>query len=123
MSVRLLIDECLIDRLLIAALEKAGHDVATVTQVDLLGATDRAIFEHAIEDSRLVITTNCEDFEALHEAHLTSKLHHPGMLLIYLQNNPNKDLGYQQIAKAIANLEASGIPLADDTHSLNAYNY
>ncbi|MBX9878876.1 MAG: DUF5615 family PIN-like protein [Candidatus Obscuribacterales bacterium] len=123
MSLKLLVDECLIDKLLIAALEKAGHDVVTVTQINLIGSTDSAIFDHAVKDNRLVVTTNCDDFEDLHEAYLEDKRSHPGVLLIYLQNNPKRDLGYKQIVQAIANLEASKIPLASALHSLVAYNY
>ncbi|MBX9770203.1 MAG: DUF5615 family PIN-like protein [Candidatus Obscuribacterales bacterium] len=123
MSLRLLVDECLLNRRRVDMLVKSGHDVVTVGQAELIGCSDAAVLDYAITENRLVITSNCNDFINLHHARISANLHHPGILLLYLHNNLGKDMGHLQIVKAIANLEASKIPLADTTHSLNAYNY
>jgi len=123
LSLRILVDECLLNRRRVETLAKAGHDVVTVSQAELIGCSDAEIFAYAIVENRLVITSNCNDFIALHQARIEAKLHHPGILLLYLHNDLTKDMGHAQIVKAIANLESSGISLADTAHSLVAYNY
>ncbi len=123
MSLKLLVDECLLNKILIEALITAGHDVQTVTQAKLISKPDSAVFGHAIAEDRLVITSNCDDFVELSMAHIKAKHHHPGILLVFLYNNQNKDMSVAEIIKAISNLESTKIPLADTTHSLVNYRY
>lgn len=48
---------------------------------------------------------------------------HPGILVVYHQADFAKNMSYKAILKAIANLEASGVPLANQFISLNHWNY
>ena len=123
MSLKLLVDECLLNKMLVDALIAAGHDVQTVTQAKLTSKPDSAVFGHAIAEDRLVITSNCDDFVELSLARIKAKQHHPGILLVFLYNNPNKDMSVAEIINAITNLETTKIPLADTTHSLVHYRY
>lgn len=123
MSLRLLVDECLLNKLLVEALTAAGHDVQTVFQVDLISKPDRAVFAHAIAEDRIVITTNCGDFMDLAAARIDAGSHHPGILLVFLYNSPSRDMIIAEIIQAIDNFEQTGAPKADTSVSLVAYRY
>lgn len=123
MSLKLLVDECMLNKLLVNQLREAGHDVQTVTDANLLGESDNAVFAHAIGEDRIIITNNCLDFQTLSKQRLESGQHHPGILLVFLYNNPHKDMSVADIIKALANLEESGLELPDQAVSVNRYNY
>ena len=67
----------------------------------------------------IVLTHNCQDFEALHEANPG----HAGILGIYENKVYSKDMTRHQIVKAIANIEAAQIRLAGQFVNLNQWNY
>lgn len=123
MSLRLLVDECLLNKLLVDALTTAGHQVQTVRQANLISKSDDAAFAHAIAENRVIITSNCGDFTELAQARIAAGEHHPGVLLVFLYNNPNKDMSVAEIIKVIANFEATSALIADTTVSLVQYRY
>ena len=98
MSLKLLIDEDSQALPLVKTLRKANHDVLTVNGANLTGQTGRIVLEYATQNNRIVLTHNCRDFKALHEANTT----HSGIF---------------------ANLEAAQIPLKNQFISLNHWNY
>lgn len=71
----------------------------------------------------VIITSNCDDFDTLATTCRANGSHHPGLLLIYLYNDPNRDMSIQEIIAAIANLEETGLLLPDRAIPLNKYNY
>lgn len=111
------------NKLLVDALRAAGHDVLTVIQANLISRPDDVVFAHAIEENRIVITSNCDDFLKISDRRIATKKHHPGILLVFLYNNPNKDMSVLEIVKAIANLEATEAPIVDACVSLAHYRY
>ena len=46
---------------------------------------------------------------------------HSGILLIYQDNVRGKDMGLPDVVRAISNLVASGLPIANELHSLNQW--
>ena len=48
---------------------------------------------------------------------------HPGILAVYQEANPSKKMSFQAIVRAIVNLEAAKVPLANQFISLNHWNY
>ncbi|MDJ0662753.1 MAG: DUF5615 family PIN-like protein [Crocosphaera sp.] len=119
MSLALLIDEDTLAKVLVKMLKKAGHDVLTVNEVGLSGEPDEVILNYARKNNRILLTHNCQDFEALH---LENSVH-PGIFAIYENQDHRKDLNRKDIIKAINNLESASIPLADQFISLNHWNY
>ena len=119
MSLKLLIDEDSLELLLVTLLRKAGHDVITVNEVGLSGQSDRVVFDYACRQKRLLLTRNYDDFQSLHEANPI----HPGICVVYGDANPSKQMSFKAIVKALANLEASGLPLANQFIALNHWNY
>jgi hypothetical protein len=61
---------------------------------------------------------NPDDFIALHAANPN----HAGIFLIYHDNRPS-DMRVGDIARAIDNLERTGLPLAGHVHTLNQWSY
>ncbi len=119
MSRPLLIDEDSQAQRLVKLLRNAGHDVETVNEAGLAGAVDSVVLDYAREENRVLLTQNCDDFQALHQ----ENPNHPGILAIYHNDDRSKDMSRQAIVRAIANLEAANIPLANQFISLNQWNY
>ncbi len=88
MSLKLLIDEDSQALPLVKTLRKANHDVVTVNEANLMGQPDNIVLEYASENNRIVLTRNCRDFEALHEANPN----HPGIFAVYQEANPLKKM-------------------------------
>ena len=120
---RLLADECILDKLLIQKLKDAGHDVLTVADAELIRKPDSKVLEKAIALNRMIITINCVDFVELAQQKIKRGESHPGILLVYRHNVPAKEMNHDTIVKAIKNLEASKIDLKNHCHKLNDYIY
>ena len=123
MTLRLLVDECILHKLLLASLREVGHDVLTVNDIQLRQQPDGVIFAAAIRENRLVITFNCADFIALSDHAQARRSEHPGILLVFRYASRLKNMSADQIVKSIANLESANIPLQNKYHILNYYNY
>jgi predicted nuclease of predicted toxin-antitoxin system len=115
----LLVDEDSQAHRLVKLLRKTGHDVLTVNEAGLSGSSDWEILDCARREGRLLLTKNCRDFEVLHLA----DSNHPGILAVYQDANTLKNMKLREIVKAIANLEAANIPLANQFIALNHWNY
>ncbi|MGB3613824.1 MAG: DUF5615 family PIN-like protein [Elainellaceae cyanobacterium] len=97
----------------------AGHDVLTINEADLSGAPDSRVLKYASYHNRALLTRNCNDFYSLSEENSS----HSGILAIYQYAEVVKNMSYQAIVKAIANLEASDLDLANQFIVLNQWNY
>ena len=84
-------------------LRNSGHDVKTVNEVGLSGETDELVLEYARVEKRILLTHNCDDFEALHE----ENPNHPGIVAIYNNDDHTKDMSNKNIVKAITQCQAS----------------
>ncbi|MGK7942965.1 MAG: DUF5615 family PIN-like protein [Microcystaceae cyanobacterium] len=119
MSLRLLIDEDTQDKILVSLLKQANHDVVTVNEVNLNGKIDSIVLDFARQNDRITLTQNCDDYEALHDLNPN----HCGIIAIYNENNPLKNMNFKAIVKAIANLETANFPLTNQFIALNHWNY
>jgi len=98
---RLLLDENIGHRQLVALLRVAGNDVTTVVEALGIGAVDASVAASAIRDGRTLLTADCGDFRSLY-AELTA---HPGLLLVYAHRGGARTVG--AIAAAIGNVAAT----------------
>ena len=119
MSLRLLIDEDSQAKRLVDLLRQAGYDVVTINELELSGSDDTVVLDYARKQERVLLTQNCRDFEVLH----TLNSNHPGILAIYQDNYSSKNMLFKDIVKAISNLEAAEISLANQFICLNHWNY
>jgi hypothetical protein len=83
------------------------------------GEDDAVHFTCAIRDQRILLSGNHDDFENLHDLVLVAGGHHPGILIVRRDNDPSRDLTPRGIVRALRNLEATGISLADSFYTLN----
>ena len=64
-------------------------------------------------------TANAGDFVELHQQWMLRHDNHHGILVIYRENNPVRDMTLQEIAQAIKQIERSGLPLRNSCYNLN----
>jgi len=119
LSLRLLLDEDSQAKYLLNLLIAAEHDVVTVNAMGLTNRPDAVVLEFARKDQRVLLTRNCDDFLQLHQLHPE----HAGILVVYQDMDPAKNMSYQQIVSAIANPESAEYTLQNQFVVLNQWNY
>jgi Domain of unknown function (DUF5615) len=119
--VNLYIDDDSVDGILVKLLRAAKHDVVIPHDFGKDGAADAAHMLEAIQRSRVVLTKNHGDFEALHRLVLFLGGHHPGIFVVREDKDPNRDMDQKRIVRAIRNFQASGMQVEDGVHVLNFY--
>ena len=91
--------------------------------VGLEGEDDSIHFAFAAAHVLTIITKNPGDFKALHNLHPV----HAGILAVYQDNDPSRDMSSAEIVKAIRNLEEAaqqgGPPIPGQFHILNNWRY
>jgi predicted nuclease of predicted toxin-antitoxin system len=104
---------------LVALLRKAGHHVLTPAEAAKAGLSDARHFEYASQNGLIILTRNYEDFLELHDVVQATRGQHHGILVIRSDNDPTRDMTDRGIVNAIAKLEVSGVPVANQLHILN----
>jgi hypothetical protein len=70
-----------------------------------------------------IITKNPADFKALHDL----DPRHSGILAIYQDNDPSRDMSNADVVRAVRNLEEAvqqgGPPIRGEFHTLNDWRY
>jgi predicted nuclease of predicted toxin-antitoxin system len=79
------------------------------------GAPDPEVFDLAQSLERVLLTHNAEDFHALHR----ERPGHQGIIAVYRDADPRKNMNHVQIAAAIRQLETLRLTIAGDFHVLN----
>jgi len=109
----------LIQIFLSALLEQAGHEVFSPRKVGTRGITDEEHLRYAAVHELVLVTANAADFIDLHQKWMKQQQEHYGILIVYQENNPVRDMNYQQIAYAATRIEKAGVPLTNAFHNLN----
>ena len=112
---KLLIDEDSQSHRQIEFLRAAGHDVASVAELNRNGATDNEVFALAQEFDRVLLTHNAADFLFL----ARQSGHHAGVIVVFRDGTPRNNMSCGQIARAVCALESAGVPIRDQVHVLN----
>jgi hypothetical protein len=73
----------------------------------------------AVEEGRVVLTRNCGEFVRLSAATPS----HFGILGVYHDADPSKDMSWNAIVPAVGNVEAAGVPLRGEFLVLNARHW
>jgi predicted nuclease of predicted toxin-antitoxin system len=116
---RLYLDDDTASTLLANLLRKAAHDVQVPSDVGMAGGRDPVHLTHAIQDDRVCITKNHDDFWILHNLIKQAQGHHPGIFVVRQDNDPRRDLTAKGIISAIRKLEAASVPIQDEFVVLN----
>lgn len=116
---RIYLDEDLASGLLAKLLQKAGHDVAVPVGAGLLGRADAVQLAYAIQEIRVCLTRNYEDFEELHLLLRQAQGRHFGILVVRRENDPTRDMTPKGIVAAIRKLESAVVPIANECIIVN----
>ncbi|MBM4254994.1 MAG: hypothetical protein FJ147_03760 [Deltaproteobacteria bacterium] len=119
MSLKIYLDDCAYDKALVRVLRQAGWDVVTPFDAGVAGHSDEVHLQYAMSQGLVLVTKNPRDFEELHGQYPQ----HPGILAIYQDNDPTKDMSVGDIVQAIRNVIAAGVLIAGQFISLNAWRY
>ncbi len=102
---RLYLDDDLDGNVRIGLLQHAGHDVVSPRTVGTRGVQDPAHLRHAADHDLVLLTANAKDSLVLHAQWQQDGQEHAGMLLVYRENNPQRDMTFQDIARAVSRLD------------------
>jgi hypothetical protein len=112
---RIYVDEDTASDQLIARLRSAGHEVLE----PLRGMSDVRCWHHARAKSAVVLTTNARDSVALAEIGA-----HHGLLLVYRENAPTRDMTARAIAVAVDRVaETHPDGISDQILTLNGFRW
>lgn len=118
---RLYLDDNLIDHRLVQRLRRSGHDVQSPVDVGMRGEADPVHLTHAIRENRVLLTSDHDDFEDLHDLLMQATGHHPGIVAVRSDNDPRRDMTHRGIVAALSKLEAAGFELSDAFVVLNQW--
>ena len=116
---RLYLDDNLDSDALLGLLQQNGHDAVSPRTVGTLGVADEEHLRYASSNSLIIITANALDFIDLNERWRVQQQQHSGILIVFRGDNPGRDMGFHQIARAVTQIESSGILLENSWHNLN----
>ena len=117
------LDDCVLDERLEVELTRAGFELSTSLSAGIAGARDHLHLDYAAANDCLLLTKNPRDFEALHSAWRRRGKAHSGIALIYQDNVKGKDMRPSEIVSALQNLVSSGLPIANEIHTLNHWRF
>ena len=117
----LYIDDDSVDRVLIRRLTDNGYKTLTPSLAGTAGQADPVHFMCAIRAGSVVLTRDYDDFKLLHDLVLLAGGHHPGILVVRRDNDPKRDMSPRAIVRAIQNLTASDMAIADSFNVLNQW--
>ena len=119
MPLSLYFDDCADDDILAALLRRAGYQIHTPRSAGTSGVSDEEHLAYAARSGYTVLTKDPDDFLDLHHHWHATNRTHSGILLVYEEKEVSKNMNRTQIVMAIAHLVASGVPLANEIHTLN----
>ena len=119
MDLRLYLDDSITGRTLRRRLEDAGYQFTLPTDVGLDRADDASHATYAVQADCVLITMNPGHFQRIY-ARLEE---HPGLLLVYRDNDVTRDMTEAEIVRAIGDLIGSGAPIRNQVYALNHWRY
>jgi predicted nuclease of predicted toxin-antitoxin system len=118
---RLYLDHDTAAALLDQTLRRAGHEVQIPVDAGLAGQPDPVHLRQAIHDNRVLLSRDHRDFVLLHALLGEARGHHPGILVIRRDNDPRRNMTPRDVVRALRNLEAASVPIANEYIVLNAW--
>jgi predicted nuclease of predicted toxin-antitoxin system len=119
LTLRLYLDDSAASRQLSRLLREAQHEVTVPADMGLAGADDEEHFAYARAHNLVLLTKDTGDFPQLYQ----DVPDHPGLLLVYRDNDARRDMHDADIVRAVANLQQAGVPIAGAMHVLNHWQY
>lgn len=125
MTLALYLDDCAFSYSLQERLIGAGHRVTIPVDVGMREVGDEEHLAYVVRHGLVLLTKNPKDFVDLHDALLAAGGGHPGILLIYQDNDTTRDMAPAQIVQAIARVEElhGSTGLANQLFVLNRFRW
>lgn len=98
---------------------RAGYVVVSPRDAGTLGWDDSDHLEYAAQHGHALLTYDPQDFQDWHHLWQSQGRQHSGIFLVYQDNDPSRDMTANDIVRALANLQASGLPITNNIHVLN----
>lgn len=118
---RIYLDDDIDFDILIVTLQREGNIVISPRDVEMSGKPDPEHLQFAVNASCALMSFNYDDYRGEHEQTMARSETHNGVLIVRRDDVRSHDMSPVDIARAIANLEASGVPIAGYLHILNAW--
>lgn len=99
-------------------LQVNGFDVISPRKIGMNRKQDEEHLKCAIINSATILTYD----QGFSKSHKKFK-NHSGIIVIYQQNNPGKDMSYEKMVRALKNLEKLNLELKNNLYKLNDFNY
>ncbi len=123
MNVSIYLDDCSYHKLLVRFLRQRGYTVRTPIEAEISGAPDAVHLKYAAINGYALLTKNTDDFSELHQIWQAQGRGHGGIWLTYEERDRTKNMSLTDIVRAIENLLASGLPIANELHVLNHWRW
>jgi hypothetical protein len=98
-----------------------SHQLISPRSLGRSGDRDALQFLYAATQRIPIMTRNANDFEALHEFALGIGGHHSGLIIVYDEEDRNKNMRPREIVRALDKLESAAVLLDDQLIALNHY--
>jgi hypothetical protein len=106
-----------------AILKQEGFEVISPRSEGMRGKHDLEHISFATSLGIPILSFNSHEFRVFHENLMADSKAHSGILVVHRYNNPKKDMGLRQIAKAIKNIIALKLPIPNHFYDLNEFKY
>jgi Domain of unknown function (DUF5615) len=116
---RLYLDDDSVHRALISQLRQAGQDVQIPADIGFSGEADPLHLLHAIQDDRVLMSQNHDDYHDLHDLVIGSGGSHPGIFALRRDRDRRRNMHPFQIVGAIVKVLAAEVPITNSFVVLN----
>ena len=116
---RVYLDDDLDFSILFRRLSQSGHQVISPRAISNRGITEEEHLRYAADNLLVLLTANSRDFVRLHQIWLSQSRQHAGVLVVYRENNPARNMSFRETSSAVTRLEQAGVPITDNIHNLN----
>lgn len=116
---RVYLDDDLDSNILISLLKHSGHAPVSPRSVKTRGASDAEHLSYAASNGFALLTANAVDFIQLHDKWRALGQSHHGILIVYRENDPSRDMSFREIAATVTRIQDSGIALMNTIQNLN----
>jgi hypothetical protein len=119
--VKCYVDDDLDSDLLLRLARSQGHELISPRGVGLRGARDAIHLAYAARQGLPIVSGNTGDFEALDDLTQSLRGQHFGILLVYGERDPRRQMRAKHIAHALTQVETGQVALINALVALNHY--
>jgi predicted nuclease of predicted toxin-antitoxin system len=116
---KIYVDDNSVKASLVHSLRHAGHQISVPADLGLGGATDARHLAACAPHAAAILTRDHDDYLDSHDLVRATGGRHEGILIVRMDNDPNRDMKDRDIVRALGNLLAASVPIENEFHILN----